>query len=157
MYKSKKFWFIVLSVFIILLAGMGGIYFLVVGIYGADTIPTSKDAQKMLEWELTDSYRSPEDGILTQTQLTRFLNVNRELSSFIFKVRQQFEENSWQIAFDIIRMRPEWIAVKLHALEKCKLSPKEYDWIVDRIIDFWVYRCYWHYSRGYLYYSRCFR
>ncbi len=111
-----------------------------VGIYGSETITSNKDAQKMLEWEIADPYLSPEDGLLTQNQLNRFLNVNRELSNFVFKVRQQFEENRWQIAFDIIRMRPEWIAVKFKALEKCKLSPKEYDWIADRVIDFWVYR-----------------
>ena len=37
-------------------------------------------------------------------------------------------------------MRPKWIGIKYRALEKCHISPKEYDWIADRVIDFWVYR-----------------
>jgi hypothetical protein len=140
MFRSKIFYIVLLSLFILLFAGVGGIYFLLTNVYHSDDNKVNRDALKMIEWEKNDPYSSPQNGIITEVQLDRFLKANRELSSFIFKVRQQFEEKSWRIAFDIIRMRPEWIAAKFKALEKSDLSPNEYDWIVDRVIDFWVYR-----------------
>jgi hypothetical protein len=140
MNRKKVFPFIFISLVVVLLVGMGSIYILLTRIYSPEQIDTNEDTIRMTQWELNDAYLSPPDGLITKTQLDRFLNVNRELTSFLFKVRQQFEENSWQIAFDIIRMRPEWIRTKYRALEKCHISPKEYDWIADRVIDFWVYR-----------------
>jgi len=125
---------------VLLLVGMGSIYLLLTRIYPPEHVDTNEDEKKMIQWEVDDTYFSPPDGLITNNQLNRFLNVNRELTSFLFKVRRQFEENRWQIAFDIIRMRPEWIGIKYRALDKCHISPKEYDWIADRVIDFWVYR-----------------
>ena len=140
MNQKKIFPYIFISLVVLLLVGMGGIYLLMTRIYPPEQVDTNEDAKKMIQWEVDDTYFSPPDGLITNNQLNRFLNVNRELTSFLFKVRRQFEENSWQIAFDIIRMRPEWIGIKYRALEKCHISPKEYDWIADRVIDFWVYR-----------------
>jgi hypothetical protein len=37
-------------------------------------------------------------------------------------------------------MQPEWAGKKYIALNKFNLSPKEYDWIVDSVIDFWIYK-----------------
>ncbi len=140
MKRKKVFLFIFISLFFLLLGGMGGIYLLFTHIYFPEQVDANEDAKKMIQWEVSDPYLSPPDGLITTNQLERFLNINRELTLFLCKVRQQFEENRWQIAFDIIRMRPKWIGIKYRVLEKCNLSPKEYDWIADRVIDFWVYR-----------------
>ena len=40
----------------------------------------------------------------------------------------------------MIKIQPEWARKKYNALNKYNLSPKEYDWIVESVIDFWIYK-----------------
>jgi hypothetical protein len=37
-------------------------------------------------------------------------------------------------------MQPEWAANKYIALKKFNLSPQEYDWIVQQVVAYWLYR-----------------
>ena len=54
---------------------------------------------------------------------------------------QKFEnyKNSWSIAFEVIKIQPEWAGKKYLALKKFGLSPKEYNWITDCVIKHWIY------------------
>ena len=125
---------------ILLISGFGSSYYWLTKIYIPEKIDSNKNAKLLNEWILADSFIPPPDGKITPNQLDLFIKVNSSLSFLLRKIRRQFEEDSWRIAFDIIQMQPEWAANKYLALKKFKLSPKEYDWIADQVLEFWIFR-----------------
>ena len=47
-----------------------------------------------------ENFISPADGKITPDQLNLFFKVNTSLTFLLRKIRRQFEEDSWRIAFD---------------------------------------------------------
>jgi len=138
--KKNVLWISFLCGFILLLSGLGGGYLLLTRVYLPEHMNADSDAQRMLRWEKEDPYIPPQDGIIRPEELNKFLRVNDSLAVYLKEIKKQFTENSWQIAFDMIKMQPRWAGIKYQALRQNHLSPKEYNWISDRVIDFWIYR-----------------
>ena len=78
--------------------------------------------------------------MISRVQLERFIKVNEGLVFLVQRLRRKFEQNSLTSAIDMIQMRPEWLATKYLALKRNGLSPREYDWIADCVVEFWIYR-----------------
>ena len=140
MTKKRVLWIILLSGFILLVSSIGTSYFWITKIYLPEHINNSENSRLLRQWEKEDQYLPPDNGQITREQLARFLRVNESLIFVIQKLRRHFEENSWSIAFDVIKMQPEWAGKKYLALKTCELSPKEYSWITNCVTDFWIYR-----------------
>jgi hypothetical protein len=140
MARKKTILIVFLAGIILLLTGFGSSYFWLTRIYLPQHIDTNENSRKLNEWIKLDEFTPPSDGIITADQFNYFLQVNHSLSFLFRRLRRQFEEHSWSIAFDIIKMQPEWAANKYIALKKFNLSPQEYDWIVQKVVTYWVYR-----------------
>jgi len=140
MSRKKILWIILLSAAVLLLSGLASSYYWITRIYLPEQLDADSNSRLLLQWEKKDSFIPPADGKITEEQFLLFLHINESLSVEIQKLRKQFEENSWSIAFEIIKIQPEWAGKKYIALKKFKLSPKEYNWIVDSVIDFWIYK-----------------
>ena len=140
MTKKRVLWIILLSGFILLLSSIGTSYFWITQIYLPEHMDINENTRLLMQWEQEDQFLPPDDGQITKEQLSRFLRVNESLIVVVQKLRRHFEENSWSIAFDVIKVQPEWAGKKYLALKKCKLSPKEYNWITNCVTDFWIYR-----------------
>ena len=115
-------------------------YYWITRIYLPEQMDANIDSQLFIRWEQEDTFSPPEDDRISKKQLALFIQVNESLAADIQKIRRQFEENSWRIAFDLIKIQPEWAGKKYIALKKYNLSPKEYNWIVNRVTDFWIYQ-----------------
>jgi hypothetical protein len=140
MVRKRTIIFIFLAGLVLLISGFGSSYYWLTKIYLPETIDSNKNAKLLTEWILADKFIPPPDGKITPDHLNLFINVNASLTFLLRKIRQQFEEDSWRIAFDVIKMQPEWAANKYLALQKFKLSPKEYDWIAEQVLEFWIFR-----------------
>jgi hypothetical protein len=140
MTRKRVLWIILLSGFILLLSSIGTSYFWITKIYLPEQMDIYENSRLLIQWEQEDQYSPPENGLITKEQLSRFLRVNESLIVVVQKLRRHFEENSWAIAFDVIKVQPEWAGKKYLALKKCNLSPKEYNWITNCVTDFWIYR-----------------
>jgi hypothetical protein len=140
MTRKKILWIILLSAAVLLLSGLASSYYWITRIYLPEQLDADTNSRLLLQWEQEDNFVPPANGKITKEQFILFLLINESLSAEIQKLRKQFEENSWFIAFEVIKMQPEWAGKKYIALNKFNLSPKEYDWIVDSVIDFWIYK-----------------
>lgn len=138
--RKKVLWIILLSVAVLLISGLASSYYWITRIYIPEQLDAHANSRLLMQWEQADKFVPPADGKITATQFLLFLQINESLSSEIQKLRKQFEENSWSIAFEVIKLQPEWAGKKYLALNKFKLSPKEYDWIVESVIEFWIYK-----------------
>jgi hypothetical protein len=125
---------------ILLITGFGSSYFWLTRIYLPEQIDTNENSQKLNQWVAVDNFIPPADGKITAQQFSLFMQTNLSLSFLFRKLRRQFEEHSWRFAIDIIKMQPEWQANKYVALKKFNLSPREYDWIVEQVVAYWIYR-----------------
>lgn len=140
MARKRTILMIFLAGIILLLTGFGSSYFWLTRIYLPEQIDANEDAQKLRDWAAKDNFLPPVDGKITTQQFNLFMQTNQSLSFLFRKLRKQFEENSWRFAFDIIKMQPEWQANKYVALKKFNLSPREYDWIAEQVVNYWIYR-----------------
>ena len=140
MIRKRNLILILLAGIILLLTGFGSSYFWLTRIYLPREIDANENARELVQWTERDTFIPPEDRKLDERRLILFIHVNESLSFIFRKFRRQFEENSWRLAFDVIKMQPEWAGNKYLALKKFNLSPREYDWIVDLVIEFWIYR-----------------
>jgi len=138
--KHKVLWIVLLSAAVLLISGLASSYYWITKIYLPEQLDAHLNSRLLLQWEQEDNFKPPEDGKISEEQLVQFLQINESLSVEIQKLRQQFEENSWSIAFEVIKMQPEWAGKKYIALNKFNLSPKEYDWIANAVIEFWIYK-----------------
>ena len=137
---KKILWIILLSAVILLVTGLASSYYWITRIYLPEQFDADTNAQLLMKWEKEDPFVPNKKDIITEEQFQRFLEVNASLSVETRKLQKQFEENSWTIAFEVIKIQPEWAGKKYIALKKFGLSPKEYDWISDSVIDFWIYK-----------------
>lgn len=140
MARKRTILMIFLAGIILLLTGFGSSYFWLTRIYLPEQIDANENARKLNEWAAIDDFVPPADGKITAQQFNLFMQTNHSLSFIFRKLRRQFEENRWRFAFDIIKMQPEWQAHKYIALKKFNLSPREYDWIADQVVAYWIYR-----------------
>ena len=138
--KHKALWIVLLSAAVLLISGLASSYYWITKIYLPEQFDAHVNSRLLLQWEQEDSFIPPKNGKIKEEQLLQFLQINESLSVEIQKLRRQFEENSWSIAFEVIKMQPEWAGKKYIALNKFNLSPKEYDWIADTVIEFWIYK-----------------
>jgi len=138
--KRNVLWILLLCGFILLLSGLGGGYLLITRIYLPEQMNGDTDAKLLLRWEKEDPYLPPLDGIIRPEELSKFLRVNDSLAVYLKEIKKQFAENSWRIAFDMIKMQPRWAGIKYQVLRQNHLSPKQYNWISERVIKFWIYR-----------------
>jgi len=137
----KRTLFLIFSAgIILLLTGLGSSYYWLTRIYLPKQIDANENASKLMEWTKNDDFIPPADGRINEAKLILFIQMNESLSFMFKKLRRQFEEHSWRLAFDIIKMQPEWGGNKYLALKKFNLSPREYDWMVNLAIEFWIYR-----------------
>jgi hypothetical protein len=138
--RNKVLWIVLLSAAVLLLSGLASSYYWITRIYLPEQLDAHANSRLLMQWANEDSFVPPANGKITKTQFILFLQINESLTVEIQKLRKQFEENSWSIAFEVIKMQPEWAGKKYIALNKFNLSPKEYDWIVESVIDFWIYK-----------------
>jgi len=140
MTRKKIIWIIFLSTVILLATGLASSYYWITRIYLPEQMDSDANSRLMIQWEQEDLFLPSKDKIITEEQFRRFLQINESLSNEIQKIRNQFAENSWSIAFEVIKIQPEWAGKKYIALKKFNLTPKEYNWIADSIIEFWIYK-----------------
>jgi len=140
MTRKKILLIIFLSTVILLATGLASIHYWITRIYLPEQMDSHANSRLMMQWEQEDLFLPSEDKIITEEQFMRFLQINESLSNEIQKIRNQFAENSWSIAFEVIKIQPEWAGKKYIALKKFNLTPKEYDWIADSVIEFWIYK-----------------
>ena len=138
--KKNVLWISLLCGFILLLSGLGGGYLIFTRVYLPDKMSADANATLMLRWEKEDTFQPPADGIIRPDIFSLFLKVNDAMAGYLQNIKRQFEQNSWQIAFEMIKMQPRWAGIKYRALKENNLSPKEYEWISNCVIDFWIYR-----------------
>ena len=141
MVRKKTFIIIFLAGFVILLSSFGGSYFWITRLYLPEQINTNENARLLKEWETKDDFKIPSNGEISPEQLEKFIQVNEGLSYILQEFKHQFEENTWRIAFDIIKVQPEWASNKYTILKKYNLSPIQYNWIAEQVLDFWI--CRW--------------
>jgi len=140
MSRQKVLWIIFLSAAVLLVTGLASSYYWITRIYIPEHLDSDENSKLLLQWELEDSFQPEDNDIITEQQFLKFLQVNESLSVEIQKLQKQFKDNSWSIAFEVIKIQPEWAGKKYLALKKFGLSPKEYDWISDSIINYWIYK-----------------
>jgi hypothetical protein len=139
MTRKKVLWISLLSAAILLLTGLASSYYWITRIYLPEHLDADENARLLVQWEKEDPFIPEENALISETQFARFLQVNESLSVEIQKLQKHFEENSWSFAFEVIKIQPEWAGKKYIALKKFGLSPKEYDWIADSVIEYWIY------------------
>jgi hypothetical protein len=137
---KKILWIILLAAVILLVTGLASSYYWITRIYLPEQFDAHTNARLLMQWEKEDTFVPNKNNIITEEQFQRFLEVNESLSVETRKLQKQFEENSWTIAFEVIKIQPEWAGKKYIALKKFSLSPKEYDWISNSVIDYWIYK-----------------
>lgn len=140
MNRKKTILIIILSGFILLLSGIGSSFYWLVHIYLPEQINTDENVNKFSEWYHKDPFVPPADQFIRREQMNAFLNVNQSLVFLLKKISRPAEHNTWRMAIDIIKIQPEWIAHKYQALIKFNISPREYEWIENEIVHFWIYR-----------------
>lgn len=140
MSRKKILWIVFLSAFVLLVTALASSYYWITRIYLPEQMDAHGNSHLLIQWEKDDQFVASRSDIISEKQFTRFLQVNESLSSEIQKLRKQFEENSWSIAFEVIKIQPEWAGKKYLALKKFDLSPKEYDWIADSVVQYWIYK-----------------
>jgi hypothetical protein len=139
--SKKKYTIIILFSTIFALAlGATGSYYWIKNIYLKEKIEANRHARLLNDWYQQDTFVPPQNGQITERQLLAFVKVNKELVYLLERMQKQFEENSWTIAFEVIKMQPEWQASKYVALQQSILSPAQYDWISHQVILFWIHR-----------------
>jgi hypothetical protein len=138
--KKKTVIIIISSIIIALSAGAAISFYWVKNVYLHEKIDANADALRMRDWYRADSFQAPADRPISEEQIRAFIHVNEDLVYLLEEMRRRFEHDSWSIAFEIIKMQPEWLASKYVALKKYNLSPMEYDWIADRVVKFWIQR-----------------
>ena len=138
--RKNILWIILLSAAVILFSGLASSYYWITRIYLPEQLDAHANSRLLFQWEQEDNFVPPASGEITKEQFILFLQINESLSAEIQRLRKQFEENSWSIAFEVIKMQPEWARKKYIALNKFNLSPKEYNWIVNAVIEFWIYK-----------------
>jgi hypothetical protein len=124
----------------ILMSGFGSSYYWITHVYLPDIINADENARLYQEWFAGDTFRADPGKLISRVELERFIKVNESLVFLVQRLRRKFEQNSLTSALDMIRMRPEWLATKYLALKRNGLSPREYDWIADCVVEFWIYR-----------------
>jgi hypothetical protein len=139
MTRKKILWIIFLSAAVLLIIGLGSSYYWITRIYLPEQLDADENARLMRQWEKEDLFTSEENDVISEDQFLKFLQINESLSVEIRKLQKQFEKNSWSIAFEVIKIQPEWAGKKYLALKKFGLSPKEYNWITDCVIKHWIY------------------
>jgi hypothetical protein len=140
MTRKKVLWIIFLTAAVLLVTGLASSYYWITRVYLPEQLDADENYRLLIKWEQEDLFKPDENKIITEEQFLKFLQVNESLSIEIQKLQKQFEENSWFIAFEVIKMQPEWAGKKYLALKRFGLSPKEYDWISDSVIDYWIYK-----------------
>ena len=140
MSRKKILWIVFLSAAILLLSGLASSYYWITRIYLPEQLDAHANSRLLMQWEQEDPFVRPANGKILKEQFILFLQINESLTAEIQKLRKQFEENSWSIAFEVIKMQPEWAGKKYLALNKFNLSPKEHNWIVESVIEFWIYK-----------------
>lgn len=141
MTTRKKYLIIITSsTLIALIIGIIGSYHYVKYIYLREQIETNINALNLQEWYKQENFIPPADNIISEQQLLTFFKVNHELGYLLDRVLQKLENNNWMIAFEVIKMQPEWLSAKYLALKKHSMVPGEYDWIVSQVIRFWLFR-----------------
>lgn len=124
----------------ILVSGFASSYYWITRVYLPEKINADENAHLYQQWFINDTFRAVPGKAISRIQIEKFIQVNESLSFLLQRLRQNFEQNSWSFAIDVIQMRPEWLANKYIALKKNNLSPREYDWIADCVMEFWFYR-----------------
>lgn len=140
MIKKRTYWIIFLCGFILLVSGIGTSYYWITRIYLPEQLNADANSKLLVEWTANDMFTPPIDGKITKENLAVFLLINESLTSELQQLRKLFEESSWDIAFEVIKMQPEWAGKKYLALKKFGMTPKEYDWMVSCVINYWIYR-----------------
>lgn len=138
--KKKYFLIILFSTIFALTLGSTGSYYWIKNVYLKEKFEANLNAVKLKEWYQKDSFCPPTNNKISDEQIQAFINANQHLAYLLERMQKQFQESSWSIAFEVIKMQPEWQASKYVALQECHLSPMEYDWIADQVVHFWVYR-----------------
>jgi len=138
--KKKYFIIILLSTGFALILGTTISYYWIKNVYLKEKIEANQDAAMLNQWYMEDTFRPPEDNKIKPEQIQAFIHANQHLSYLLERMQKEFQENSWSIAFEVIKMQPEWQARKFVALQEVHLSPMEYDWIADQVAHFWIYR-----------------
>ncbi len=124
----------------ILLSGFSSSYYWITQVYLPEIINADENARLYQQWFESDTFRISENQPISRVQLEQFIRINESLSFLVQRMRQHFEDNSWTFAIDMIQMRPEWLANKYLALKKHGLTPREFDWIANCVVEFWIYR-----------------
>ncbi len=141
MTAKKKYILIILSsTFFALVAGAAGSFYWIKNVYLKEQMQLKINAVKLTEWYQSDPFVTPGDNKISDSQMRSFIKVNHDMSYLLERMQQQFQESSWSIAIDVIKMQPEWLASKYTALREHGLSPMEYDWIADQVLRFWVHQ-----------------
>ena len=138
--KKKSFLIILFSTIFALILGSTGSYYWIKNVYLKEKIEDNLNAVKLNEWYQKDAFYPPANNKISDEQIQAFINANQHLAYLLERMQKQFKESSWSIAFEVIKMQPEWQASKYVALQECHLSPMEYDWIAEQVVHFWVYR-----------------
>jgi len=138
--KKKSFLIILFSTIFALILGSTGSYYWIKNVYLKEKIEDNLNAVKLNEWYQKDAFHPPANNKISDEQIQAFINANQHLAYLLERMQKQFKESSWSIAFEVIKMQPEWQASKYVALQECHLSPMEYDWIAEQVVHFWVYR-----------------
>jgi hypothetical protein len=138
--KKKYLIVILLSTGFALILGTSISYYWIKNVYLKEKIEANQNATLLNKWYTEDSFRPPKDNKIKPEQIQAFIHANQHLAYLLERMQKEFEENSWSIAFEVIKMQPEWQARKFVALQEVHLSPVEYDWIADQVARFWIYR-----------------
>lgn len=138
--KKKYFLIILFSTIFALTLGSAGSYYWIKNVYLKENFAANLNAVQLKKWYQKDTFYPPANNKISDKQIQAFINANQHLSYLLERMQKQFQENSWSIAFEVIKMQPEWQASKYTALRECHLSPMEYDWIADQVVHFWMYR-----------------
>jgi hypothetical protein len=138
--RKRTYVIIILAGFILLLSGFGSSYYWLTRIYLPKQLDANINAKNLITWQKEDTFEPPADGKILRIQLHRFIQVNESLSFILRHMHDQFEDQSWRFAYELIEMQPEWSANKYVALKRFGLSPREYDWIFKQVVEFMVQR-----------------
>jgi hypothetical protein len=125
MTRKKILWIILLSAAVLLLSGLTSSYYWITRIYLPEQMDAHANSRLLLQWENEDTFVPAANGKITEEQLMLFVQINESLSADIQKLRKQFEENSWFIAFEMIKMQPEWAGKKYLALNSGFINGKK--------------------------------
>ena len=140
MITKRTLWIVLFAAIVLLICSIATSVYWLTQIYLPQQMDVHKNARLLVQWEEQDLYLPPENQLISQEKLILFIKVNESLYAQLQKIRQELENHFWTIAFEMIRLQPEWAGQKYLALKKFHLSPKEYDWIAEQVVDFWIFR-----------------